>query len=163
MLCYLTPSDQCYCGACNTALPQGGTYWVRPNAHKPAVNCDSDDNQVNYPSVTANSAPPSDSYPAQSQCDYSTQRGYSSQPYVSSVNYAAPPYDFAAYLVSSQPFCVLWQIFAEPSSDHPRKGIPGWAVPNPALPTNWHPTPNFINPSSLKLLRAWKRPYGDLA
>jgi hypothetical protein len=114
MLRYPTPSDQRYGDACNPVMPQGSTYWApgRPDPHPSAVTRDSDDrhgtprlrsNQTtssNYPPVTPNSVPPSDSYPTQTQGDYSGQRGYPAQQYVSSVNYAAPPYDFAAYPVS---------------------------------------------------------------
>jgi hypothetical protein len=146
MLRYLTSSDQHYGDACNTALPQGGTYWFRPDTQKPAVNCDSDDrncpprqqsNQVNYPSVTANTAPLSDSYPAQSQCGYSSQRGYPSQPYASSVNYAAPPYDFFAYLVSC-PSAFLAEYSPNPLQIVPDSVYQGGQYPTqPSTPTRY--------------------------
>lgn len=117
MLQYPTPSDQRYAAPCNPAVPvpQGSTYWApgRPDAHHPAVNRDSDDRHgaprlrsssqltsSNYPPATPNAVPSCDSYAAQSQGDCSGQRGYPSQQYSSGVNYASPPYDFAAYPVS---------------------------------------------------------------
>jgi hypothetical protein len=116
-----TPSDQRYGDACNAAMPQGGTHWVpgRPDTYQSAVTRDLDhgaprlrsnqmsfndnNNNNNYPSVSPNNTiPPSaESYPAQPPADFTApQRAYPPHQYASSVNYAAPPYDFAAYPVS---------------------------------------------------------------
>ena len=114
MLHYNTPSDHRYGDATHSAMPQGNnTHWASDglDASQPAVTRDSEDrhgpsrlsaNQLAYASAT----PPfslthRDSYPVlgQTQTDCPEQFAYHLQQYIPSVNYAAPPYDLAEYLV----------------------------------------------------------------
>jgi hypothetical protein len=113
MIRYPTPSDHRYPDA---TMPQGGTtYWAPGglDTSQPAVTRDPEDrhgpsrlraNQLNspaYASAPALSLTQRDSYPTlgQTQTDCPEQFAYPPQQYIPSVNYAAPPYDFADYPV----------------------------------------------------------------
>jgi len=114
---YSTPSDHRYPDSpANTAISQAAAFWPPggPDSSQSAVMHDLEDSYgpprlrasqlpSAYPSTTAFLGFPitqRDSYPAQTQSDCSGQDGYPTQQYISSVNYAAPAFDFAEYPVS---------------------------------------------------------------
>lgn len=122
MQTYSTPSDHRYPDSlANTAISQSTAFWPPggPDNSQPAVTRDPEDrygpprlraNQLpssTYPSTAAFPIAQRDSYPAQTQSDCSGQYGYPPQQYMSSVNYAAPPFDFAEYPVSNESRYVL--------------------------------------------------------
>jgi hypothetical protein len=118
MIRYSPPSDRRYSDASNPAMPQGSnTYWAPGglDTSQPAVTRDSEDRpsrlratQLTSSTYASATAPPfslthRESYPAstmgQTQGECPEQFPYPPQQYIPSVNYAAPPYDFAEYPV----------------------------------------------------------------
>lgn len=113
---YSTPSDHRYPDSlANAAIPQATAFWPPggPDGSQSAVTRNPEDrygpprlraNQLSsspYASTAAFPIAQRDSYPAQSQSDCSGQYPYPQQQYMSNVNYAAPPFDFAEYPVSN--------------------------------------------------------------